>query len=151
MHRIFNGYYYCIFFPLPRRSCFSPLCCEYHSSSQQQWCHTELNRQGIKTELRLNRSISKLLQRTEILSSATIIFNEAGLLLESWQKTVIYSSPRATTANWANTKITCNVKSACAYHYTKKPGDVLGKRPVKLSCLLMKRTVLFRTSLLYQI
>lgn len=25
------------------------------------------------------------------------------------------------TANWANIKITCNVKSACAYDYTKNP------------------------------
>lgn len=87
---------------------------------------------------------------TEILSSTTIIFNEAGLLQESWQKPVIYTSPRAMTANWANTKITCDVKSACAYHY-RKTHDVLGKGPVKLSCLLMKRTVLFQTSVLYQI
>lgn len=79
------------------------------------------SRQGIKTLLWLNRSVSKPLQLTEIPSSATIIFNEASLLLESWQRTVIYSSPRAMTANWANIKITCNVKSACAYHYTKTP------------------------------
>lgn len=77
-------------------------------------------RRRIKTVLWLNRSIRKTLQVTEILSPATIIFNEASLLLESWQKTVIYSSPRAMTANWANIKITCNVKSACAYHYTRK-------------------------------
>lgn len=49
------------------------------------------------------------------------------------------------TANWANTKITCDVKSTCAYHYTKTH-DVLEKGPVKLSCLLMKITVLFQTS-----
>lgn len=77
-------------------------------------------RRRIKTVLWLNRSIRKTLQLAEILFSATIIFNEASLLLESWQKTVIYSSPRATAANWANIKITCDVKSACAYHYTRK-------------------------------
>lgn len=111
-----------MFFPLSRHPCFSFLCCESHSGFQQKWCHTELNhRQGIKALLWWNRSKSKPLQLTEILSSATIIFNEASLLQESWQKTVIYSSPRAMAANWADTKITCDVKSACAYHYTKNP------------------------------
>lgn len=41
--------------------------------------------------------------------------------MQSWQKTVIYFSPRAMTANGANSKITCNVKSVCAYYYTKNP------------------------------
>lgn len=110
------------FFPLSRHSVYhlcalNPTAALHSSGVTLNWSGT----QGIKTVLWLNRSISKPLQLTEILSSATIIFNEASLLLESWQKTVIYSSPRAMTANWANIKITCNVKSACAYHYTKNP------------------------------
>lgn len=122
MHWILNGYYYCIFLFLYPDVLVFHLCAvnpiaALSSCGELNWT----GRQGIKTVLWLYRSISKPLQLTEILFSATIIFNEASLLLESWQKTVIYSSPRAMTANWANIKITCNVKSACAYHYTKNP------------------------------